>query len=145
MPERAGAGRQRRLPEEVQHIVVTKEKIELKQKVYFDTNKATIQPRCFALLDEVAEVLKSRPEIKVRIEGHTDSRGNVQHNMKLSQERAESVRQYLVGLGVERRRMEARGFGPTQPIETTRRRRGARTIGASSSSSRSNNEERRAP
>ena len=72
-------------------IVVTKEKIELKQKVHFATNKSTIYPDSFPMLTEVAEVLKSRPEIKVRIEGHTDSRGTLKHNMKLSQDRAESV------------------------------------------------------
>jgi OOP family OmpA-OmpF porin len=105
-------------------IVVTKEKIELKQKVHFATNKSTIYPDSFPMLTEVAEVLKSRPEIKVRIEGHTDSRGTLKRNMKLSQERAESVRQFLVDHGVDIARMDARGFGPTQPIEDNRTSKG---------------------
>ena len=107
-------------PKKYEHIVVTQEKIELKQKIFFDTNKATIQPRSFALLDEVASVLKSRPTMTVRIEGHTDSRGKHEHNMKLSQSRAESVRQHLVGLGIDLSRMEAKGYGPDQPIETNK-------------------------
>jgi len=106
------------------YIVVTKEKIELKQKVHFATNKSTIYPDSFPMLTEVAEVLKSRPEIKVRIEGHTDSRGTLKHNMVLSQDRAESVKAFLVNHGVEPERMEARGFGPTQPIDDNRTSKG---------------------
>jgi outer membrane protein OmpA-like peptidoglycan-associated protein len=107
-------------PKKYEHIVVTQEKIELKQKVFFDTNKATIQARSFGLLNEIAAVLKSRQTMTVRIEGHTDSRGKHDHNMQLSQSRAESVRQHLVGLGIDMSRMEAKGFGPDQPIETNK-------------------------
>ncbi|HEX3903901.1 MAG TPA: OmpA family protein [Polyangia bacterium] len=107
-------------PKKYEHIVVTQEKIELKQKIFFDTNKATIQARSFSLLDEIAAVLKSRSTMTVRIEGHTDSRGKHDHNMQLSQSRAESVRQHLVGLGVDMSRMEAKGYGPDQPIETNK-------------------------
>ncbi len=107
-------------PKKYEHIVVTQEKIELKQKIFFDTNKATIQARSFSLLEEIAAVLKSRATMTVRIEGHTDSRGKHDHNMQLSQSRAESVRQHLVGLGVDMSRMEAKGFGPDQPIETNK-------------------------
>jgi outer membrane protein OmpA-like peptidoglycan-associated protein len=107
-------------PKKYAHIVVTQEKIELRQKIFFDTNKATIQPRSYALLDEIGNVLKGRSTMTVRIEGHTDSRGKRAHNMQLSQARAESVRQHLVGLGVEAARMEPRGYGPDQPIETNK-------------------------
>jgi outer membrane protein OmpA-like peptidoglycan-associated protein len=99
---------------------VTQEKIELKQKIFFDTNKATIQPRSYSLLDEVASVLRSRPSMTVRIEGHTDSRGKRAHNMTLSAARAGSVRQHLVGLGIDPSRMDAQGYGPDQPIETNK-------------------------
>jgi OOP family OmpA-OmpF porin len=56
----------------------------------------------------------------VRIEGHTDSRGTRKHNMKLSADRAASVRQHLVGLGIDPARMDAQGYGPDQPIETNK-------------------------
>ncbi|HEX4456409.1 MAG TPA: OmpA family protein, partial [Polyangia bacterium] len=105
-------------------IVVTKEKIELKQKVHFATNKSSIYPDSFPMLNEVAEALKSRPEVKVRIEGHTDSRGKLAHNMTLSDERAQSVKLYLVNQGIAAERMEARGFGPTQPIDDNRTAKG---------------------
>ncbi len=102
------------------YIVVTKEKIELKQKVHFATDKSKIMPDSFAMLTEIADVLKAQQQIRVRIEGHTDSRGSLQHNMKLSQARATSVKEFLVGQGVDPSHMEARGFGPTQAIADNR-------------------------
>ena len=107
-------------PKKYEHIVVTQEKIELRQKIFFDTNKATIQPRSYGLLDEIASVLRARPTMTVRIEGHTDSRGSKAHNQKLSAARAGSVRQHLVGLGIDPSRMDAQGYGPDQPIETNK-------------------------
>ncbi|MEA2701069.1 MAG: OmpA-OmpF porin, family [Myxococcales bacterium] len=107
-------------PKKFEHIVVTQDKIELRQKIFFETDKAVIMPRSFGLLDEIATVLRSRPTMRVRIEGHTDARGSAPHNMKLSQSRAESVRQHLVGLGIDVGRMEAQGYGSQQPIETNK-------------------------
>jgi outer membrane protein OmpA-like peptidoglycan-associated protein len=101
-------------------IVVKKDRIELKQKIHFETAKSTIKPDSFAMLTEIAEVLKARPEVKVRIEGHTDKRGGMNYNMKLSQARADSVKEFLVGQGVASDRMETRGFGYTVPIADNR-------------------------
>src|SRR5205823_5176256 len=106
------------------YIVVTKDKIELKQKVHFATDKSRIMPDSFAMLSEVAEVLKTSTNLRVRIEGHTDSRGSLKHNMKLSQARADSVKEFLVGQGVDPTHMETRGFGPTQPIADNRTEKG---------------------
>ena len=130
-------------PKKYQHIVVTQEKIELKQKIFFDTNKATIQPRSFSLLDEIGNVLKSRPTMTVRIEGHTDSRGTRPHNLKLSAARADSVRQHLVGLGIESLADGiARVTALTSRWRPTRRRRGVRRTGASNFSSPSDRTKR---
>ena len=101
-------------------IVVTKDKIELKQKVHFATAKSTIYPDSFPMLTEVAEVLKSRPEIRVRIEGHTDRRGGRQYNLRLSQARADSVKQFLVGQGVDAGRMDTIGYGFDRPVADNR-------------------------
>jgi outer membrane protein OmpA-like peptidoglycan-associated protein len=106
------------------YIVVTKEKIELKQKVHFATDKSTIYSDSFPMLQEVAEVLKTNANIRVRIEGHTDSRGSLRHNMKLSDARANSVKNFLIGQGVDPTHMESRGFGPTQPIDDNRTAKG---------------------
>ena len=119
-PNEPGPADNNGCPKKYDHIVVTQEKIELKQKIFFDTDKATIQARSFSLLDEIASVLRERTTMTVRIEGHTDSRGTRAHNLKLSQSRADAVRQHFVGLGIEPSRMEARGYGPDQPIETNK-------------------------
>jgi outer membrane protein OmpA-like peptidoglycan-associated protein len=107
-------------PKKYEHIVVTQEKIELKQKIFFETDRSVIMPRSFPLLTEIFQVMQSRPTMTVRIEGHTDARGKRPHNLKLSQSRADSVRQFLIGLGVEGSRMDSKGYGPDQPIETNK-------------------------
>jgi outer membrane protein OmpA-like peptidoglycan-associated protein len=60
--------------------------------------------------------MRAWSEIKVEIEGHTDASGSEAHNLKLSQQRAESVRDYLVSKGVEASRLVAKGYGESQPI-----------------------------
>jgi len=99
-------------------VTVTRERIDLKDKVYFDTGKASIQKRSFELLDSAVQVLKDYPEIrKLRIEGHTDSRGGADFNQKLSQERAESVQQYFVDKGIDAARLSAIGYGEDRPLD----------------------------
>jgi outer membrane protein OmpA-like peptidoglycan-associated protein len=79
-------------------------------------NQATIQTRSFGLLDQVAAVLKNNAQItKVRIEGHTDSDGSDESNMKLSQARVDSVMNYLVGKGIAKERLLPVGYGETKP------------------------------
>lgn len=99
-------------------VEVTKARIDLREKVFFDTGKATIQPASFAMLDEVADVLRDHPEILlISVEGHTDSRGSNSANKKLSDARASSVRQYLVDKGVEPARLSSVGYGEEKPID----------------------------
>jgi OmpA-OmpF porin, OOP family len=105
-------------------VVVTEKKIELKQTVYFDFNKATIKPVSFALLDDVAQAMKDNPKIKVEVQGHTDSVGNDDYNLKLSQSRAESVKAYLVKKGVDEGRMVPKGYGENVPIADNRTKEG---------------------
>lgn len=94
------------------------EKIDLRDSVYFDTNKATIQERSYGLLDDVAGILVDHPELKkIRIEGHTDSRGSAEYNKSLSDRRAASVKAYLVGKGVEESRLESVGYGEERPLD----------------------------
>jgi len=86
--------------------------------VFFATNKDVILGKSLKMLAMVNEVLKANPWIKkVRIEGHTDSRGNAEWNMNLSRRRAESVRKFLVDSGIEADRLEAEGFGKTRPVD----------------------------
>ncbi len=104
-------------PEERKSVKMEGDQIKLEEQVFFKFNKATIMPVSYPLLDEVADVLRSNPSIHVRIEGHTDSKGNNRYNKKLSDERAASVVQYLVDKGIEAYRLESVGFGEERPIE----------------------------
>ncbi|HEY6722948.1 MAG TPA: OmpA family protein [Polyangiaceae bacterium] len=98
-------------------VRVTDKEIVILQQVLFDTGRATIKPESFPLIDEVVGALKDHPEIvELRVEGHTDSRGAKAFNMRLSQNRAESVMKALVQRGIEPARLKAQGFGPTEPI-----------------------------
>jgi outer membrane protein OmpA-like peptidoglycan-associated protein len=119
-PEVAGpAGNQGCPAEEKQLVAIQKDRIEIKDTVHFDFDKATIQPRSFPLLDQVARILIEHPEIlSVTIEGHTDERGSAEYNRDLSQRRSEAVRDYLAQKGVSRERMEARGFGEDRPVQS---------------------------
>jgi len=111
-------------PDAVKRTVkVVKRNIEIGDKVYFDTNKATIKKKSHQLLRQVADILKENPHIElVRIEGHTDSQASDAYNLKLSQRRADAVRRFLTKQGVEAKRIEAEGFGESKPVadNTTR-------------------------
>ncbi len=106
------------------NVVITKKKIEIKQTVYFATNKFTIKAVSFGLLNEVAQALKDNPSIKIRVEGHTDSRGSDRRNLKLSDGRANAVLEYLSRQGVDESRMTAKGYGEGVPIADNRTRLG---------------------
>jgi outer membrane protein OmpA-like peptidoglycan-associated protein len=111
-------------PDVFKRIVVTADRIELKQKVYFATAKSNIRKISFELLDEVAEALQQAPQLRVRIEGHTDSRGSAQYNRKLSEGRAQAVRRYLIERGIASDRLVAVGYGEERPIEDNQTRDG---------------------
>jgi OOP family OmpA-OmpF porin len=82
----------------------------------FRYNSAEIEPGTTQVLDEVAAALRAHPTAKVRVEDHTESSGDNQADMVLSQERSESVKAYLTEHGVSGDRLEAAGHGPTQPL-----------------------------
>lgn len=93
--------------------------------VYFATGRDRILRKSYSTLEMVAKVLKDNKWVKkVRIEGHTDSRGSARSNKNLSDRRAHSVLEFLVNQGVEATRFEAQGFGEEQPIASNRSRRG---------------------
>ena len=116
-PNEAGPASNQGCPQKFEHINVTEQKIELRQAIFFQTGKAVIMPSSFGLLDEVVAAMAARPSMRVRIEGHTDNRGGRAYNLRLSQTRADSVKTYLVGKGISSDRMEAKGYGPDQPID----------------------------
>ncbi|MCA1664909.1 MAG: OmpA family protein, partial [Myxococcales bacterium] len=98
----------------------TAQAIEIKQKILFEFGKAAIKPQSFLLLATVAKIMTLHPDVTlIRIEGHTDSVGTRAVNLKLSRERAESVRRHLVEVnGVEPSRLVAAGLGPDRPLDS---------------------------
>ena len=99
-------------------VVVTEDRIELKEQFFFATNKTKVLPKSEPLLDEIADVLIKNPTIHIRIEGHTDSSGKYKNNIKLSKGRAKSVMDELAKRGIAKERMESEGYGPDRPIDT---------------------------
>ena len=84
--------------------------------VLFDFNKATIKPAARERLAKVAGILLAYPGLNVRLEGHTDNVGSPQYNVKLSQERADAVRNYLVQQGIQAASVTAVGLGEADPV-----------------------------
>lgn len=86
--------------------------------INFDTDKDKIKKDSKPILDRAVEVLQKYPQVRIEISGHTDSAGGYEHNVDLSQRRAESVKNYLIDAGVDGERIETRGAGPNEPIAT---------------------------
>ncbi len=84
--------------------------------IEFETGLATIKPVSFPMLDEVLELMKGRPSMRVGVYGHTDSKGTPGGNLILSKQRAAAVRNYLQGKGIAANRLESEGYGQTKPI-----------------------------
>lgn len=84
--------------------------------VNFDSNKATLTAASYGILDDVVEVLKQNPGVKLEVQGHTDSRGAAAHNQKLSGQRAKAVRDHLVESGIPAGQLTAKGYGESSPI-----------------------------
>lgn len=100
-------------------VVVTEKEIVVNERIEFQTGEATITVESEPILDKVIEVLKGHPEItKLSVEGHTDDVGRPRKNLKLSRRRAQSVVNWLIGHGIDKTRLESKGFGQDRPIDT---------------------------
>jgi outer membrane protein OmpA-like peptidoglycan-associated protein len=98
--------------------VVQRDRIDLKESVFFEVGNAVIKPESFGLLDEITQILVGYPEIvRLRIEGHTDTRGDDAANLRLSELRSASVRQYFLDRGIAPERLTSVGFGETRPLD----------------------------
>ncbi|MEC9396201.1 MAG: OmpA family protein, partial [Myxococcota bacterium] len=105
-------------PDEKPTYVFTREKTVVVYSIQFESGSDRLKPESFAVLDEVAKSLAAQPEVRVRIEGHTDDKGDSGRNLLLSQQRALSVANDLVDrCGIDRARLEYEGYGETRPLE----------------------------
>ena len=101
-----------------QKIVIKKDKLELKEKLYFAWNQAVLQDVSFPVLDEVVTALNDNKSWRVQVEGHTSSEGSDDHNQTLSEKRAEAVLDYLVAHGIDKQRLVSKGFASSVPRDS---------------------------
>jgi outer membrane protein OmpA-like peptidoglycan-associated protein len=92
--------------------------LEVLEGVFFATSSDKLGRSSTTILDRAVDTLKKHPSVRVEISGHTDSTGNREFNMDLSQRRAEAVKKYLVDHGIDGARMETRGAGPDEPLDS---------------------------
>ncbi|MEN3040096.1 MAG: OmpA family protein, partial [Bacteroidia bacterium] len=107
------------------HLIVPLERVQkgarlILRNIFFDFDKATLRPESEIELIEVVRLLRENPLWRVEVQGHTDSIGSTAYNQKLSQQRAESVREYLIQRGIAAERITARGYGATRPVGDNR-------------------------
>jgi outer membrane protein OmpA-like peptidoglycan-associated protein len=108
------------------HARLTEKKIEIDDTIYFAVGKADIQPKSFAILDDVATIMNGNPQVKkIRVEGNASKdpksskmKNGAEFNLKLSDARAASVKKYLVEKGVDPSRLESIGYGWNKPVDT---------------------------
>jgi outer membrane protein OmpA-like peptidoglycan-associated protein len=92
--------------------------ITLRGDVTFDTDSATVKPGLYSEIDRIAQVMVQYPQTRIRVEGYTDSQGAESYNQRLSERRADSVKNLLVDQGVDSARIEAVGYGEALPVAT---------------------------
>jgi outer membrane protein OmpA-like peptidoglycan-associated protein len=95
---------------------IEKDKEIVLENIYYDYDKWNIRPDAIPTLNELTATLQDNPKIKIELSSHTDCRGNDAYNQTLSQKRAESVVQYLISKGIAPERLEAKGYGESNPI-----------------------------
>lgn len=88
------------------------------KNIHYDFDKSNIRTDAASILDNVVSVLKQNPSLKIELSSHTDSRGNDQYNMSLSQRRAQSAVDYLVANGIDRSRLVAKGYGESRLLNS---------------------------
>lgn len=121
-PDVAGPVSNNGCPEVTQEV--QKQLNDYARTILFDTGKATIKPESVAVMVDIIQILNEYPNAKFTVEGHTDSVGSNQTNQKLSEARANSVRDFLINEGIAGSRLTAIGFGEEKPIASNATRIG---------------------
>lgn len=85
--------------------------------INFETGKSDIKSESQPIIDQIVEMLKQNPDLKISVEGHTDNVGSDKSNQSLSENRAKSVMNALISGGIDKSRLSSKGWGATKPIE----------------------------
>jgi OOP family OmpA-OmpF porin len=93
-------------------------------KVLFDINSAEVKSEAYPMLQESVLIMKKNLDLKVEVDGHTDSTGTAAYNMTLSEKRAEAVKKYFVDQGIDPNRLTTKGFGITKPAASNKTKEG---------------------
>ena len=105
---------------DTEDIVTVNERNQLTQvnleKIYFDFNKANIRSDAAIILDKLVDLMQKYTEMSIEVASHTDQRGSDTYNKELSEKRAQSTVDYLISKGIDRDRLQAKGYGETDPI-----------------------------
>jgi outer membrane protein OmpA-like peptidoglycan-associated protein len=114
-------GYKRESPDDTINVVIYMDSIYIDsafrmENIYYDYDKATLRPESGAELEKLINLMQDNPSLDVQIAAHTDGKGSEEYNMTLSQERAESVVNYLVSGGIDRSRLSAKGYGKSKPV-----------------------------
>ncbi len=94
------------------------------QGIQFETGKAKIKKTSYKMLNQIADIFKENPTYKVEVQGHTDNVGKASTNLRLSDQRANAVRDYLIDQGVPADQLTAKGYGDTMPIADNKTKAG---------------------
>ena len=121
-PEEAGPASNNGCPEVTQEVQTQLNSFA--KTILFDVNKATIRPESATVLNNIVNVLNKYKNAKFSIEGYTDTTGSKAKNQKLSEDRAYSVKAYLIDKGIDQARLTAKGFGPEKPIASNKTKKG---------------------
>jgi outer membrane protein OmpA-like peptidoglycan-associated protein/tetratricopeptide (TPR) repeat protein len=98
--------------------MLTKSKPVILKNVFFETGKADLRPESLTELKQLKKLLEDNKQLKIQLNGHTDDVGSDEDNLSLSDARAKAVYNYLVENGISASRLQSKGFGETQPIDT---------------------------
>ena len=99
-------------------IILKEGAIVSMDNILFDFNKAILRAESYKQLDKAAKILKAYPNMAIELSAHTDNVGGYNYNIKLSEERAYSAREYLLSKGIEGARIQPKGYGEVKPIAT---------------------------
>ena len=121
-PEEAGPASNKGCPEVTQEVQTQLNSFA--KTILFDVGKSTIRPESATVLNNIVDVLNKYKNSKFSVEGYTDTSGNKDKNQRLSEDRAYSVKAYLVDKGINPARLSAKGFGPEKPIASNKTKKG---------------------